>query len=198
MSKINTFIQKHRGEVFNTKDLAQLLGSREMITRACERGVEKIARGFYGINAPLGKESFLIASKYYSAAVICGSSALFLQGLSDYDPHVIHLAFHRESALLVDTELFNFHRLSTKKLSIGIEIKSIQGINLKIFTPERCLYEVAKYGPNSEDFVKCMRFYFNQYQLTRVDKILNLGNSFPGKELILSALNTLKSDRGIY
>lgn len=196
--KYETILEQHKGQVFTSEDLSVILGSRQAISSCVSSGmVEKISRGFYGVDVGAGLEYYKIISKYYKNAVICGGTALFLQNLSDYQPEKIDLAVSRESNPSREAEFYKFHRIVETKL-VGVETKLIQNEPLKIFTPERCLFEAAKQGPNTEIFSKAMTKYYTLYKYSNFEEISNLGASLPGKEIILSALQSLKESRNIF
>lgn len=193
--RLNNF----QSQVFSTDDLSYILGSRTNISRACDQGlVQKIVRGFYGVNAPLGREHLAIIQKYYPDSVICGNSALFFQELSDYDPGPVDLSVPREGSNLTDSEFFTFHRISNTKTSFGIDRKNIVGFDLYIYSPERCLFEVGRRGPNSEEFKKCIVSYFNQHRLTRIDLIREMSCYLSGNDVVMSALRALQESKNIY
>lgn len=199
MQPLDQILKQYEGEVFNTEDLSRIVGNRVNISRAREMGlVQKMCRGFYGVNAPLGREHLAIIAKYYKDSVICKASALYFQDLSDFDPGPIDLSVGRRESRLVDSELFTFHRIASSRTSFSVEVKNIQGFNLRIFTPERCLFEVAKHGPNSEEFQKCVVYYFKQYGLSRVDLIQEVSNFISGIEIVLASLHALSESKNIY
>lgn len=199
MKSLKDKLRKANGKVFSTEDLALILGHRVNIRKALDLDlVQKITRGFYGVNASIGSEHFAIIQKYYPEAVVCGNSALFYQDLSDYDPGPVDLAIPREGSKLSNSDYLTFHRISSTKTSFGIEKKNIQSFKLRIYTPERCLFEVAKHGPNSEEFKKCVVRYFKTYRLKRITKIIEMGHMMTGANLVLSALHALQESKNIY
>lgn len=192
-------LKNHQFQVFKTEDLTAILGNRTNISKAREQDlVQKISRGFYGVNAPLGREHFLIIQKYYPDSVVCGNSALFFQELSDYDPGPIDLTIPREGADLADSDLFTFHRTSAGKTSFGIDRINVQGFELAVFSAERCLFEVAKHGPNSEEFKKCVVMYFKKYRFNRLAEINAMGEVMSGIDVVLSALHALQESKNIF
>lgn len=193
-------INNLRGGVYSSEDIAEILGSRQTLKNYVDRGeIQRVMPGYYGVDAPLGQEQLMIAQKYYPDAVIGGQSALFYQNLSDFMPD--------EITLLVDNstnprsnDFFIFKRTSKCQLDFGIEKIKIQGLLIKCLSAERCLLESASKGINSEVFVKAVKKYFEQHDLSRVEDLLKLKGYFPEKAFIavMSALQAIKESKNIY
>lgn len=182
--------------VYNSASLSKILGNYEAISAACEAGIiSKIVRGFYNYKIHPSYEVFHLISKYFPDVVISGRSALFLQGLSDFDPGVLEVAISREETAVRENEFFVVKRLADSRL-IGVETINLGGVNLRIFSRERCLFEAAKGGPGTETFVKAINKYFREG--INFEAIYELDSQLEGGDIIRAALQSLKESQNIY
>lgn len=131
--------------IYSSSELEQILGNKMAISRLVESGdISKVGRGYYATNN-INYESaiFGLVAKYYSEGIISGHTCLHFYGLSDFADDRIHLDFPVESGFKRNSELFEFHRVTSPRLS-DIEKVNIKGSILKIYSPERALFEAVK------------------------------------------------------
>lgn len=182
--------------IYSSGELLSVLGSYEAISLAVEKGlINKLSHGIYGHAVHPAHEVFHLVAKFYPDAIIIGASALFLQGLSDYEPERLELAIGREDTPIRSTDYIEVKRIAESRL-VGVEPKELGGVMLKIYSPERCLFDAAKGGPGTERFVKAINKYYAHG--VDFDKIYDLSNKLPGGDIIRAALQAVKESKNIY
>ena len=110
--------------------------------------MEKVAHGLYQLpNAEISEHHSLAeAAKMVPKGVICLLSSLRFHGLTTQAPHEIWMAIDRKTRLPVIRELpLRFVRFSGEPLTEGIEIHSIDGVPVRIYTPAKTVADCFKY-----------------------------------------------------
>jgi predicted transcriptional regulator of viral defense system len=105
-----------------------------------------------------GEAQFSALAKYFPKCVVSGKTALSLYGLADEYINKIHVDIPKTTNLKND--LFEVTRVHPDKIFEVIE-KTFQGvpIKIKIYSPERCLYEAYKFGDRSEIYLRALKRY---------------------------------------
>ena len=151
--------------VISTKEAVEVLGNRMSITRLCKKDiicpVGQKGSGYYTLPDTNDLKAILaVKSNYYPESVISGPSALTLHelGLDYIDKLDIDIPLEKD----IKNQLFNTHRIIIRKIMYVIN-KEIQEIIVKIYSPERTLYEAYKQGKNSETFYRALKRYRTLY-----------------------------------
>jgi predicted transcriptional regulator of viral defense system len=158
--------------VYTLSELIELTGSRRLAERAIEEGdLLKISHGLYSnVSDPI-REAMILLSKHYPEAVISGSSALLYQDLSDRMDEKIHVDVPRDVHMR-ESRFLEFHRVSENQ-RVGVEEKNIAGVNVKIYSRERALFEAQKFSKPA--LYNAVKSYVNgtvdYKELTRLDEI---------------------------
>lgn len=196
MGKYEDKLRIHHGDVLKSSELSKILGSGTAIKLAEDRGlVYPVTRGFYAVGeVPYEKEAYLVLFKYYPEAVISRYSALFLQGMSEYAPERLTVDIPLEHNK-ISNQLFDVKRSS--KIG-GVETKTLCGVDLKIYSPERCLFEAYSVGgKNSELYHKAVLAYCRDREVD-FEKIKELGSRLPGLKDIVSSIQAHQTGSSIY
>ena len=181
-------------KVINLNEASKILGNHMAVYRLAKKGdilaVQPEGLGFFTLpDFEDGEIHFSILKKYYPKCVVSGRTALALHNLSlDY---IDKIDVDIPNTTNLSNSLFEVHRVSEKKISHVIE-KSFpsQGIpfEIKIYSPERSLFEAYKYFKGSEPYYKAIKEFYNQYLLKtapgdQFDIILKIHKEI-GKEII--------------
>ena len=123
--------------------------TRYMLYSLRDKGiVEQISRGIYRLTdlPPLGNQDLVAVSLRAPNAVICLVSALSYHELTTQIPHIVSVAVPRKGhPPLIDYPPTQVHRFSEAAYQTGIEEHMIDGINIKIYSPEKTLVDCFKY-----------------------------------------------------
>lgn len=135
--------------VLRPADLDELGIPRITLHRLHKRGqVEKVAHGLYQLpDAQISEHHSLVeAAKMVPKGVICLLSSLRFHGLTTQAPHEIWMAIDRKTRLPVIRGLpLRFVRFSGESLIDGIDIHSIDGVPVRIYTPAKTVADCFKY-----------------------------------------------------
>ena len=182
-----------RQGIYSTPDLEKILGNKMAIARLTERGdLTKIMRGYYS-TSEIGYDAALygICSKYFSEGIISNHTCLFKYNLSDYQDDKIHLDFPKEDGLKLANEMIQFHRVKEGRLSHTTAIK-INGVTVKIYKPERAIFEALKMEKGFGNFSAQVCNNFNkEFKSYDVKLLAEIAEEFgePGKMLLNYLLN---------
>lgn len=181
---MNELIELLRADrVISLEDAVEILGNDKAVYRLAERGeIQKVEPGGLGYFTLPGIEDgtshFAIVKKYYPQCVISGTTALSLYGLGlDYISK-IDVDISNETNL--SNSMLRVHRVVPSKINNVIQLSfPDRGIpfEIKIYSPERTLFEAYKYYKGLDSYYYCM----NEY----VDKYLNLSKPAEQFETIL-------------
>jgi len=123
--------------------------TRYMLYSLRDKGIiEQISRGLYRLTdlPPLGNQDLVAVSLRAPNAVICLVSALSYHELTTQIPHIISVAVPRGAHIpLIDYPPTQVHRFSDVAYQSGIEEHMIDGISIKIYSPEKTLVDCFKY-----------------------------------------------------
>lgn len=176
MDKLNEILLKDH--VIRLEEATNILGSDKAVYRLVEKG--KLAKvypkglGYFSLpDIEEGMAHFAILKKYYSQCVVSGKTALSLYGLSLDYINKIDVDISRNTNL--SNELLNVHRVVDSKINNVIE-RSFEdkGIPfpIKIYSPERCLFEAHKYYKGLDSYFYCVKQYRDKY----------LNKAIPGRQ----------------
>jgi predicted transcriptional regulator of viral defense system len=142
-----------------------------------DRGIlERVSRGVYRLadSPPLGNPDFVTVASRIPTGVICLVSALAFHDLTTQIPHEVHLALARgaEEPRLAHPPVRTY-RFNGEAFSEGVEIHELDGINVRIYSPEKTLADCFKFRNRIglDTTVEAIRFYRERMRL-RVDDLM--------------------------
>jgi len=180
--------------VISLEDGIKLLGNDKAVYRLVEKGeLRKVYPGGLGYfslpELEEGTAHFAIIKKYYPQCIISGRTALSLYELSlDY---INQIDVDISNKTNISNELLNVHRIVDSKINNVIE-RSFEDKGLpftvKIYSPERCLFEAYKYYKGLDSYFYCLKKFQEKYLNkmgpgTQFDIILKV-NKKVGREII--------------
>ena len=110
--------------------------------------LEQLARGVYRLAElpPLSNPDLATVSKRVPQGVVCLISALSFHELTTQIPHVVHLALPRNRwEPKLEYPPIQVYRFSADTYKAGVEIHSIEGVDVHIFDAEKTLADCFKY-----------------------------------------------------
>jgi len=123
--------------------------TRYMLYSLRDKGVvEQVSRGIYRLVdlPPISNPDLVTVALRFPNAVICLVSALSYHGITTQIPHSVSVSVSRESRLpSLDYPPLSVHRFSEPAYSSGIEEHQIDGVPVKIYTPEKTLADCFKF-----------------------------------------------------
>ncbi len=110
--------------------------------------LEQISRGIYRLSEqePIGNPDLVIVAVRIPKAVICLISALAFHEISTQIPHKVEIALcsGAESPRIDYPPIF-IHRFNDASLMAGIEEHLIDGVTVKVYSPEKTLADCFKF-----------------------------------------------------
>jgi hypothetical protein len=155
--------------VISLEDGIKLLGNDKALYRMVEKGdikkVEPNGLGYFTLpQVEVATAHFAIIKKYYTKCVISGKTALSLYDLSLDYIDVIDVDISNKTNL--SNDLLNVHRIIDSKINNVIMRSFIDKaipFDIRIYSPERVLFEAYKYYKGLDSYFYCMKQYKNLY-----------------------------------
>jgi predicted transcriptional regulator of viral defense system len=123
--------------------------TRYMLYSLRDKGIiEQVSRGVYRLVElpPMSNPDLVTVSLRFPNAVICLISALSYHNITTQIPHAVSVAVPRDSRVpSLDYPPIQAHRFSNDAYNSGIENHSIDGVPVKIYTPEKTLADCFKF-----------------------------------------------------
>lgn len=123
--------------------------SRTMLYNLRDKGViEQVTRGVYRLAElpPMGNPDLVTVSLRFPNAVICLISALAFHGLTTQIPHEVSVAVLRDSRMpSLDFPPVGAHKFSEAAFKAGIEEYQVDGVTVRIYSPEKTLVDCFKF-----------------------------------------------------
>jgi len=123
--------------------------TRYMLYSLRDRGIiEMVSRGIYRLVdlPPISNPDLVTVSLRFPNAVVCLVSALAYHDITTQIPHVVYIASPRGSRMpSLDHPPIQAHRFSKEAYISGIEEHLIDGVPVKIYSPEKTLADCFKF-----------------------------------------------------
>ncbi len=123
--------------------------TRYMLYSLRDKGViEQVSRGIYRLVdlPPISNPDLVTVSLRFPNAVICLVSALAHHDITTQIPHVVFVAVSRDSRMpSLDHPPIQAHRFSNESYRSGIEEYPIDGVPVKVYSPEKTLADCFKF-----------------------------------------------------
>jgi len=140
--------RKHGGQLRMSEAIEQGI-TRYMLYSLRDKGViEQVSRGIYRLVdlPPISNPDLVTVSLRFPNAVICLVSALAYHDITTQIPHVVFVAVSRNSRMpSLDHPPIQAHRFSNEAYRPGIEEHQIDGVPVKVYSPEKTLADCFKF-----------------------------------------------------
>jgi predicted transcriptional regulator of viral defense system len=173
--------RKHGGQLRMSEAIEQGI-TRYMLYSLRDKGViEQVSRGIYRLVdlPPISNPDLVTVSLRFPNAVICLVSALAYHDITTQIPHVVFVAVSRDSRMpSLDHPPIQAHRFSNETYKSGIEEHPIDGVPVKVYSPEKTLADCFKFRNKigMDVVLEALKLYktrkkFNLGELLRYAKI---------------------------
>ena len=163
--------------------------TRYMLYSLRDKGIiEQISRGVYRLLdlPPVGNPDLVTIGTRFPNAVICLISALAFHEITTQIPHEISLAVTRNSRPpSLEYPPILVHRFTNQAYQAGIKEHQIDGVTVKVYSPEKTLVDCFKFRNKigMDVVLEALKFYKNRMtfdhkmlleyaKICRVDKIM--------------------------
>ncbi len=140
--------RKHGGQLRMSEAIENGI-TRYMLYSLRDKGViEQVSRGIYRLVElpPISNPDLVTVSLRFPNAVICLVSALAYHEITTQIPHVVSVAVPRDSRMpSLDHPPIQAHRFSNETYQSGIEEHLIDGVPVKVYSPEKSLVDCFKF-----------------------------------------------------
>ena len=155
MAKIRTLerataaFREHQGVLRTTEAIRLGIQPRTLYAMRDSGAVERIGRGRYRLAGlpPLGNPDLVAVALMAPRSVVCLVSALAFHEITTQVPHEVHLAVERGKARKprIEHPPVRIFWLSGKAFQEGIETHVLDGIQVRIYSPEKTVADCFKY-----------------------------------------------------
>lgn len=148
-TKLATAIFQKKGGILRTHEAIQAgIHPRTLYAMRDAAAIEQSGRGLFRLAGlpPLSEPDLVVVAKRIPSAVVCLISALAIHELTSQIPHVVQIALRPGARTPhIDHPPIEVFRFSQKALTAGVEERLIDGINVRVFSPEKTLADVFKF-----------------------------------------------------
>ena len=168
--------RKHGGQLRMSEAIAHGI-TRYMLYSLRDKGIiEQVCRGIYRLVElpPISNPDMVTVSLRFPNAVICLISALSYHNITTQIPHVVSVAVPRDSRIpSLDYPPVQAHRFSNEAYNSGIENHAIDGVPVKIYTPEKTLADCFKFRNKigMDVVIEALKLYRSRQQFN-LEKLL--------------------------
>jgi len=151
--------------------------SRHTLYKMRDEGVlEQVSRGIYRLVdlPPISNPDLVTVSLRFPKAVVCLVSALSYHGMTTQIPHKVSVAVPRSARMpSLDNPPVHAYKFSVEAFEAGIEQHSIDGVTVKIYSPEKTLADCFKYRNKlgMDVVLEALKLYRSEKKIN-MDKLL--------------------------
>lgn len=148
VEKAKRQIKRGGGTIRTAQALSAGIHPRTLYALRDSGELEQISRGVFrlSVQEPLSNPDLVTVALRTPRAVVCLVSALAFYGLTTQIPHAVSIALEPGSeSPRIDYPPVSIHRFSGKALTAGIEEHRIDGVRVRIYSPEKTLADCFKY-----------------------------------------------------
>ena len=140
---------RKRGGMLRTSNAIRLgIPPRTLYALRDAGEIEPVSRGLYRLASapPLTTPDFIAIAVRVPRAVICLISALVYHGLTTQIPHAVDLALPSHARIpKSDSVPIRAFWFSEPSFSAGVQVHTIDGVPVKIYSPEKTIADCFKY-----------------------------------------------------
>lgn len=140
--------RSHGGIMRTGEALAAGVHRRTLYAMRDAGELDKLTRGVYRLTKlpPLGNPDLITVAKRIPGGVVCLISALSFHELTTQIPHRVDLALPRTARHpQVAYPPVHIYRFSTNAFKAGIQEQQIEGVTIRVYSPEKTLADCFKY-----------------------------------------------------
>ncbi|MCA8948551.1 MAG: type IV toxin-antitoxin system AbiEi family antitoxin domain-containing protein [Planctomycetes bacterium] len=141
-------IRRNGGTIRTSEAIRSGIQPRTLYHLRDTGAIEQVSRGVFrlaDLPAPTLPDLLIVATRL-PKAVICLTSALALHELTDEIPHDVHIALPRKTEQpRLDHPPLRVVRLSPACYQAGIEIRRVDGVDLRVYSPAKTVADCFKF-----------------------------------------------------
>ncbi len=146
--KAQQIIKKRGGIIRTAEAIKSGIHPRTLYALRDNGILDQISRGVYHLSeqAPISDPDLVTVALRIPRAVICLVSALAFHGITTQVPHKVYIALEKGAeSPRIDHPPLSIHRFSRESLSTGIEKHEINGVAIRVYSPEKTLADCFKF-----------------------------------------------------
>ncbi len=156
--------KKHGGMLRTAQALREGIHPDTIYTMRDSGALYVVSRGVYRLagSPPLGNPDLVTVATRVPGGVICLISALAYHELTTQIPHAVHMALRRGAEEpRLDHPPIRIYRFTGEAFSEGVEIHEIDGVTVRIYSPEKTLADCFKFRNKIglDIAIEAIRFY---------------------------------------
>lgn len=176
VSEAKKIITKYGGIIRTCDALKKGIHARTLYVLRDSGEIIQISRGVYRLSTlkPISNPDIVTVSCRFPKAVICLVSALSYHGLTTEIPHRVYIALEKGAEEpIIDYPPLSVHRFSKKSFEAGIDVHDIDGVSVRIYSPEKTVADCLKFRDKIgiDIFLEALKLYKSKYKF-QVDEIL--------------------------
>lgn len=186
---------KHGGMLRTAQALREGIHPSTLYTMRDSDMLEVVSRGVYRLadSSPLGNPDMVTVATRIPSGVICLISALAFHDLTTQIPHEAHVALPRGAEEpRLDHPPIKTYRFTGEAYSEGIEIHELDGIGVRVYSPEKTLADSFKFRNRIGLFtaLEAIRFYRERRRI-KVDDLMHYASICRVKKIIRPYLDAI-------
>jgi predicted transcriptional regulator of viral defense system len=169
--------RKHGGMLRTTQALGEGIHPSTLYTLRDAGTLEVVSRGVYRLadSEPMGNPDLVTVAIRVPNGVICLISALAFHEMTTQIPHAVHVSLRSGSTEpKLDHPPIKVYRFSGKAFAEGIEPHELDGVAVRIYSPEKTLADCFKFRNKVglDTAVEAVRFY-RERRSVNVDALMH-------------------------
>jgi predicted transcriptional regulator of viral defense system len=162
--KAVAIFKQHGGILRTSKALREGIHPSTLYTMRDNGTLEVVSRGVFRLasSEPLGNPDLVAVATRVPSGVICLISALAFHQITTQIPHEVHVALQRGAEEpRLDHPPIKTYRFAVQAYKAGVEIHELDGIRVRIYSPEKTLADCFKFRNKIglDTAVEAVRFY---------------------------------------
>jgi predicted transcriptional regulator of viral defense system len=148
LAKARHVFTRHGGMLRTSKAIRLGIHPRTLYVLRDAGDIERVGRGLYRLSTapPLSSPDLVPVTIRIPRAVICLISALAHHGLTTQVPHAVDLALPSHAQIpKIDGVPLRVFWYSEPSFSAGIDVVTIDGVPVRIYSPEKTIADCFKY-----------------------------------------------------
>ena len=156
--------RKHGGILRTSQALQTGIHPSTLYAMRDDGTLETVSRGVYRLadSEPMGNPDLVTVATRVQGGIICLISALAFHEITTQIPHEVHVALQRGAEIpRLDYPPIKLYWFSDKTYRAGVETHELDGISVRIYSPEKTLADCFKFRNKIgiDTVVQAVRFY---------------------------------------
>ena len=170
LDKAINIIRERKGLIRTSEAIKSGIHPRILYALRDSEKIEQVSRGLYRLTEfdALSNYDVVIVASRAPNAVLCLISALSFHELTTQIPHAVAIAIGRNSKIpKIHFPPVSVHRFSDESFSQGIEIHTIEGVGVRIYSAEKTLVDCFKFRKKigMDVVLEALKFYKSRHKI---------------------------------